>query len=798
MTKAGHCRKGNNLKVNKAMGKFRNMSAGVRLKWRLFAACLLGILAGVVLHWALSPAQGPQAGPAGPAAQRDSDEAAAVWTCSMHPQIRMPKPGLCPICNMELIPLEARVEDEAAPMRRFTTSEAAKALMNIETAPVERRFVTAEIRMVGKVEYDETRLEYITAWVPGRLDRLYVDYTGVPVKKGDHMVYLYSPELLSAQEELLQTARAVEEIRRSDSQVMREVTAATLEAAREKLRLWGLTAAQVAEIEERGTASDHITIYAPAGGIVVHKNAQEGMYVDTGTRIYTVADLSHVWVKLDAYESDLSWLRYGQEVEFTTVSFPGDVFSGTISFIDPVLDPVTRTVKVRVDVPNADGRLKPQMFVRAAAKSNVAAGGRVMDPRLAGKWICPMHPSVIKGQAGECDICGMPLVTTESLGYASADPDKSEKPLVIPASAALVTGTRAVVYVEVPDSEKPTYDGREIVLGPRAGDFYIVRSGLAEGQRVVTRGNFKIDSALQIEAKPSMMTPAGGGAGAGGDGRQLPAVFRKQLGGVVAASELVLEAVGKLEPAQVKLAFEQLEKTIRQVDAELLHGTVRAFWKETSMLLANDAVEGKEAATMTDAQKAADSLRANVAVLKSRFGLRRTMAAEARTPVDPAFRAQLGRVYKAYFTMQEALAADEFEAGLSGVGLMKKALEAVDMKLLSGGNHELWMKHNKWLQEIISGASGAGDIESLRRAFALLSEQLFIVGRRFGPAGGMTLYKMKCPMAFNNRGAEWLQRDTEIRNPYFGSAMLKCGSVIDTILPDGDTDTEAGGLEHGR
>jgi Cu(I)/Ag(I) efflux system membrane fusion protein len=133
-----------------------------------------------------------------------------------------------------------------------------------------------------------------------------------------------------------------------------------------------------------------------------------------------------------------------------------------------------------------------------------------MAPELAGKWICPMHPDVVKNQAGTCDICGMNLVRAESLGYVAAAPTDADKPLVIPATAPLVTGTRAVVYVAVPGAEKPTFEGRQIVLGPRAGDWYLVREGLAEGERVVIRGNFKIDSALQIQAKPSMMNPEGG------------------------------------------------------------------------------------------------------------------------------------------------------------------------------------------------------------------------------------------------------------------------------------------------
>ena len=434
-------------------------------------------------------------------------EEASVWTCSMHPQIQLPEPGKCPICFMDLIPLESH-EDEAEGPRELSVGEHAAALMELQTAPVERRFVEAEVRMVGKVAYDETRLAYITSWVPGRLERLFVDYTGIAVRKGDHLVELYSPELLGAQEELLQAIAGVERLAASDLAATRLSAEATAAAARDKLRLWGLTEAQIDAIEDRGVARDRVTIYAPTGGIVVHMNAREGMYVQTGTQIYTIADLSRVWVELDVYESDLPWVRYGHEVEFTTEAHPGEVFGGTISFIQPVLDERTRTVKARVNVANPDLRLKPGMFVRAQVRARVAEGGRVMSRELAGKWISPMHPEVVRDEPGLCDVCGMPLVRAEELGYVSDEP--ANAPLVIPDTAPLITGRRAVVYVEVPGRERPTYEGREIILGPRAGGFYVVREGLTEGERVVTRGAFKLDAELQIRAKPSMMSPDGG------------------------------------------------------------------------------------------------------------------------------------------------------------------------------------------------------------------------------------------------------------------------------------------------
>jgi len=401
-----------------------------------------------------------------------SNSEATTWTCSMHPQIKLPKAGKCPICFMDLIPLDTGSDDETEP-RQLRLSETAKQLARIETTPAIRAFAEAEVRMVGRITYDETRLSYITAWVPGRLDRLYADFTGISVRKGDHMVQMYSPELLAAQEELFQAVSAVEALNRTTSTVLRSTADATVEAVREKLRLYGLSVSQIEGIESSGETSDHLTINAPVGGVVVHKNAQEGMYVKTGTRIYTIADLTRLWITFEAYESDLSWIRYGQYVTFTTLSFPGETFEALVSFIDPVVDPGKRTVGVRAIVENKDLKLKPEMFVRGVLKSRIDDDGKVIDD------------SVMK----------------------SSD---EKAPLLIPTTAPMVTGKRAVVYVEIPNEEGPLFEGREVELGPRAGDFYVVKSGIQEGELVVTNGAFKIDSELQIRARPSMMSPEGG------------------------------------------------------------------------------------------------------------------------------------------------------------------------------------------------------------------------------------------------------------------------------------------------
>jgi Cu(I)/Ag(I) efflux system membrane fusion protein len=430
-----------------------------------------------------------------------------VWTCSMHPNIRLPEPGQCPICSMDLIPLEQEERDAAAsvPADGLKLSENAAKLADIQTSRVERRAVENRIRLYGKIDYDETRVKVVTSRIKGRLDRLFIDYTGMRVHKGDHLAMIYSPDLLTAQEELLEARRRMNNPSGGESDFLKESNRRALESAREKLRLWDIPAGEIRAVEERGELKEHLLLNAPLEGVVIHKAVREGQYVQTGDRIFTIADLARLWVVLEAYETDLPWLRYGQRVRFETEAHPGVTFTGRISFIDRVLDPEKRVAGVRVNVDNADGRLKPGMYVTATVRSKVAAGGDVMDPSLAGKWICPMHPEIQKDESGVCDICGMALDRPEELGYRTPDVSGPE-PLVVPASAVLQTGRRAVVYVRDPESEVPVFTGSTVVLGPRAGDVFVVLSGLEEGERVATRGSFKIDSEMQIRAKPGMMS----------------------------------------------------------------------------------------------------------------------------------------------------------------------------------------------------------------------------------------------------------------------------------------------------
>lgn len=615
------------------------------------------------------PADGPQAAPSAAAETQ-------WWTCSMHPQIRQPEPGRCPICAMDLIPVTGAADSDAG-AAVLTTSETAKALMRIQTVPAEHRFVEAEVRMVGRVAYDETRLATISAWVPGRIERMYVDFTGVPVRAGDHLVQLYSPELLNAQEELRRAVQAAERLGASTSDVVRRSTEAMVAASKDKLRRWGLTEAQVEAAAQKGAFSERITIYAPVSGTVIERTGVEGMYVETGTPIYRIVDLSGVWVQFEAYESDLSWLRYGQHVQFSAEAHPGEIFDGQIIFIDPVLDPRTRTVRVRVNVPNEDGRLKPDMFVRGVVRARVAGRGKVIDPSLSGKWISPMHPEIVKDGPGACDVCGMPLVRADQLGYVAVD-EAAEAPLVIPATAPLITGRRAVVYVEVPGVEQPTFEGREVVLGPRAGDFYIVDAGLAAGDRVVTHGNFKIDSALQILAKPSMMSAAEGPDG---------------------AAAVSHDHAPRVQPSG-----------------------------------------------------------------------------------PPELQEALRKVYDAYVPVQAALAHDDPGAAQAAARDTVEILDSAALEL-SGAAQQAWDESRGGLAASMKHVADAPDLDAMREPFAAASRVLQATIEANGIAAGQPVYVVNCPMAFDFKGERWLQPTEDVANPYFGEAMLSCGTIEGQLAP---------------
>lgn len=374
-------------------------------------------------------------------------EEKTVWTCAMHPQIKQDKPGKCPICGMDLTPMRSNSSsNEAIDESAIQLSPEAMALAKVETSIVSRKNPVKSFSMYGTIKADERLSQTQTAHIGGRIEKLFVNFTGERVTKGQTIATLYSPELLSAQQELLEAKKL------SNIQPM------LLEAAREKLRLWKLTDKQIEEIESSGQVKRQIDIKSNTTGIITEKRINQGDYINQGTPLFTVANLKQVWAMFDAFEVDLPFLKVGNKIEFTLQAIPNKVFKGEISFIDPIINKTSRTAKVRVVTQNPDFLLKPEMYASATIETSLNSNGH---------------------------------------------------DLVIPKSAILWTGKRSIVYVKQPNIESSAFIMREVVLGPSLGNAYIVNEGLADGEEIVTNGTFVIDASAQLEGKASMMNNDG-------------------------------------------------------------------------------------------------------------------------------------------------------------------------------------------------------------------------------------------------------------------------------------------------
>ncbi len=465
-----------------------------------------------------------------------SESEKTIWTCSMHPQIRKDEPGDCPICGMDLIPLtnlNAVIDDQAIEM-----SESAMKLAEVQTSVVSKGSASKDIQLYGKIQVDERLKQSQTAHFPGRIEKLMINVTGEQVRKGQRIATIYSPELVTAQKELVEALS------------LKDKYPALVEAAREKLRNWKLSEEQISDIEKLGEVTSTFDIFANTSGIVVDRKVNEGDYVSKGAVLFEVADLSKVWGVFDAYESDLPWISINQQVEFTTQSVPGKTFTGKITFIDPIINPTTRIAGVRIELNNSDRQLKPEMFINGT-----------------------IH-STLKGSGGQ---------------------------LTIPQSAVLWTGTRSVVYVKIPDTEQPTFKMREITLGAAMQNTYVVVDGLSEGEEIVTNGTFSVDAAAQLAGKTSMMNPEGGDSGAGsmpgmdmgsgnkeeklsnqntGEPVNTNPAFKKQLTDVFENYLKMKNAFVATDAQKASEEAKNVEKSIGKVQMELLKGEAHTAWMD--------------------------------------------------------------------------------------------------------------------------------------------------------------------------------------------------------------------------
>ena len=405
-------------------------------KWAGYGLTLAaGLLLGVLLRGCVSCGSSVTDGD-------EDDGGEAVWTCSMDPQVKQPGPGKCPKCGMDLIKMEkgmtptSDIDPDAVMF-----SDEAMALANIETTVVGTPEGQKEIRLFGKIEPDQRLQQSQSAYVAGRIERLAINAVGDHVGKGQTLAVIYSPELYTAEQELVSALGTGQQV--------------LVDAATEKLRLLNIPQSQIDEVIRSGKASPYVQLKANTSGTVVKKLIEQGDYVRQGQSLLQIANLSRVWAVFQAYETDLPFIHRGQQLQFTAEALPGETFTGRVTFIDPILNGQTRTAGVRVEMANGGGRFKPEMLL----VGNVAA-------------------SMQK--------------------YA-------DEGVIIPKSAVLWTGRRSVVYVKDDVEEQPTFLLRQVTLGPSLPDGYVVLDGLAEGEEIVTNGVFAIDAAAQLDGKRSMM-----------------------------------------------------------------------------------------------------------------------------------------------------------------------------------------------------------------------------------------------------------------------------------------------------
>ncbi len=590
----------------------------------------LGVLiVGVLIGWLLIGGSSNEQQETLPTDHSAMDHAeGTIWTCSMHPQIQKDGPGNCPICGMELIPMKEDEDDGEAGQYSVKLSNAAMKIAEVEMSTIQKKAPYKEVYLPGKIMADERNIAELTARYPGRIEKLMVNFTGQKVRKGQELAKIYSPELVTAQRELFEAMK------------FKETNPSYYKASRNKLKLWDLTDAQIDQIEESGDVDFYFDILSPITGTVTMRHIALGDYVKEGSALLEVVDLSHVWVMFDAYETDIPWIKMRDKIKFSIKSIPGREFESTVTFIDPVLNPMSRVAKVRAELDNPKDLLKPEMLADGILKTMLPGSG---------------------------------------------------DQLVVPKSAVLWTGKKAVVYV-MTDDHNNMFRFTEIELGADAGDYYIVEAGLSEGEMVATNGVFKIDAAAQLKGEKSMMNPEGGKVSMGHN-----------------------------------------------------HGGSSDEKKPAS----GSEHEGHETGGADNAMKMEMS-------------------------VDENFKKQLTAVYKAHLGLQNAFIATDATRTKKEVPSVKSALNKVDMSLVKGEMHNHWMTSLGILNGTLDKIQGINDIEEQRLVFADFSDTLYGAIQMFGTTGE-TIYYQFCPMARDNKGGYWLSATKEIKNPYFGDAMLSCG-----------------------
>jgi len=375
-----------------------------------------------------------------------------LYTCSMHPFIIKEKPGLCPVCGMELIKKintagKAVAKPAGQPQKadlheQVSLSEKQRVMANVATAEATTETLNKEINAVGIVQYNQSRQAKVTAWIAGRLEKLNVNSIGAFVSKERPVAEIYSPDLVATQQEYLLALKSREQLKNSPIASIVQNGEGLVASARQRLLLFGVKESQISELEKSGKPNIRIPIYSPFSGVVIEKMVQQGQYVSMGEALFNIADFSSVWVEMEIYENEVSNIHTGQQVEIRSQSFPDKPSTGRIAFVYPFLDPKTRTVKARVELANPGMKLKPEMFVNAIIR-------------------VPLSPS-----------------------------------LVVPATAVMNTGKRQVVWVE---SSPGMFESRTVQLGQQSGEKVQILSGLQSGDKIAVSGGYLIDSESQLK-----------------------------------------------------------------------------------------------------------------------------------------------------------------------------------------------------------------------------------------------------------------------------------------------------------
>lgn len=392
---------------------------------------------------------------------KQQTDAKVLYTCPMHPFIIKDKPGSCPICGMTLVKKVQAAQASTKEMKtleQVSLSPTQMVMANVATTEAQPMPLDKEISAVGIVQYDQTRQAKVTAWVSGRLDRLYADKVGDYVSTRRPVAEIYSPDLVATEQEYLLALKSRDQLKSSPISSISQGGEGLVASARQRLKLWGVKDNQIAALEKAGRPNIRLPIYTPLSGIIIDKLVLVGQYVKEGDPLFNIADLSTVWTELEVYENDFPLIKVGQRVEIASQSYPGKTFRGRVSYVYPFLDPKTRTVKVRVEIPNPGLRLKPDMFVNAAVK--------------------------------------VPLGTV----------------MAVPVTAVLDTGSRQVVWVEV---KTGVFEPRDVKVGARVGDYEQILSGLQGGEKVASTGGYLIDSEAQLKggggSMPGMKMDGKGG-----------------------------------------------------------------------------------------------------------------------------------------------------------------------------------------------------------------------------------------------------------------------------------------------